>query len=143
MKYAQIVNGIAVDVIDGAPDGRFHSQIAARFVAVGDQVVAGWQVDANGVWSAPSEPSVEVPAPESVTVRNTLTRLEFLRRFVLEERVAMRAAAQTDPVVADWWELLQLAQEVSVDDADTVAALAYLESQGILAAGRADAILAM
>lgn len=70
----------------------------------------------------------------------TLTKLEFLRRFAAEERIAIRAS--TDPVIVDFLHLLDLAQEVRLDDADTQAGVRHLESVGLLAAGRAEAILA-
>ena len=47
-----------------------------------------------------------------------------------------------DPVVQDFLHLLGLAQDVRLDDADTVAGVNYLESLGLLAEGRAAAVLA-
>lgn len=69
-----------------------------------------------------------------------LSKLAFLRRFTAEERIAIRAS--TDPVIVDFLHLLDLAQEVQLDDADTQAGVRYLESAGLLAAGRAEVILA-
>ncbi|MBK8872355.1 MAG: hypothetical protein IPN19_15315 [Elusimicrobia bacterium] len=69
-----------------------------------------------------------------------LTQLAFLRRFTAEERIACRASS--DPVVQDFLHLLGLAQDVRLDDADTVAGVNYLESLGLLAEGRAAAVLA-
>ena len=69
-----------------------------------------------------------------------LSKLAFLRRFTAEERIAIRAS--TDPVIVDFLHLLDLAQEVRLNDADTQAGVRHLESVGLLAAGRAEAILA-
>lgn len=69
-----------------------------------------------------------------------LTPLAFLRRFTAAERIAIRAS--TDPVVSDFLQLLYLAQEVRLDDPDTLAGVDYLEAIGLLAAGRAAAVLA-
>jgi hypothetical protein len=68
-----------------------------------------------------------------------ITQLDFLRRFTTEERIAIRAS--TDAVVQDFLHLLGLAQDIRVDDADTVAGVNYLEQESLLATGRAAAIL--
>lgn len=81
---------------------------------------------------------VNVPAP----VSRTLTKLEYLRRFTQQERVGIRTAAKTEPVLEDYLALLDLAQEVSLDDPDTVAAVTLLELSGLIAQGRAAEILA-
>ena len=78
---------------------------------------------------------------EGTVVGRTMTRLEYLRRFTVEERVAIRAAAQASPVLADYLALLELAQEIDTTDADTVAALTLLEQAGLIAQGRAQEIL--
>lgn len=78
------------------------------------------------------EPASNSPAP--------LTQLAFLRRFTAEERIACRASS--DPVVQDFLHLLGLAQEIRLDDADTIAGVGYLESLGLLAEGRAAVVLA-
>ena len=49
--------------------------------------------------------------------------------------------ASTDPVIVDFLHLLTLAQEVRLDDPDTIAGVEYLEQQGLLAEGRAAMIL--
>lgn len=95
-------------------------------------------------WTPPTgcsvRPYVAPPAPEpEITPVLVLTQLSFLRRFSPEERIAIRAS--TDPVVQDFLHLLGLAQEIRLDDADTVAGVGYLESLGLLAAGRAAVVL--
>lgn len=81
-----------------------------------------------------------VTMPPGWRAPGTLTRLEFARRLTLEERIAIRASA--DPVVADIMHLVDLAQEIRLDDADTIAGVEYLERAGLLAPGRAREILA-
>jgi hypothetical protein len=68
-----------------------------------------------------------------------LTPLRFRLRLTQAERTAIRGSA--DPVVVDFLDLLNHAQEVRVDDPNTVAGLGYMESAGLLDAGRAAAIL--
>ena len=77
-----------------------------------------------------------------VVVSRTITKLEYLRRFTVEERVAIRAAAEQNPVLADYLQLMELAQEINLDDPDTVAAVLMLEQVGLIAAGRSAEVLA-
>lgn len=76
----------------------------------------------------------------SESVPPPLSQLEFLRRLTVSERVAIRASA--DPVVIDFLHLLSLAQDVRLNDPDTIAGVNYLEQAGLLAEGRGWVILA-
>lgn len=69
-----------------------------------------------------------------------LTKLDFLNRFTLNERLAIRASA--DPVVADIMKLLEVATYVSVHDAATVQGVNYLASVNLVEATRVMEILA-
>ena len=81
--------------------------------------------------------------PEVVPpVQRTITKLEYLRRFTTAERVAIRAAASANPVLDDYLKLMELAQEINLDDVDTVAAVQMLEQSGLIDAGRAAEVLA-
>lgn len=82
---------------------------------------------------------VEFPEPEPVR-EIQLTKLQFLRRFTAAERIAIRASS--NPVIVDFMQLLDLAQDVRLDDADTVAGVNYLEQLGLIGEGRAAEILA-
>lgn len=78
------------------------------------------------------------PAP----VPRTVTKLEYLRRFTGEERVAIRAVAKTNPVLEDYLAMLEIAQDINLDDPDTIGAVTMLEGAGLIAQGRAAEILA-
>lgn len=69
------------------------------------------------------------------------TAYQFLLRFTAEERAAFRAAALTDPMVADFQQLAQAAQEVINTDPMTVAGMNYLVSVGLLTEQRKTEIL--
>lgn len=69
------------------------------------------------------------------------TKLEFLTRFTVPERIAIGTAAKTDPVVEDFMTLLNIAEFVSNIDPNLKPALDYLTSLNILATGRVDKIL--
>jgi hypothetical protein len=68
-----------------------------------------------------------------------ITKLEFLRRFTVDERIIIRGSS--DLRVMDFMQLLDLAQDVRLDDPDTVAAIAHMTGLGLLDAERAGEIL--
>jgi hypothetical protein len=76
---------------------------------------------------------VPLPAP--------ITKLAFLRRFTSAQRIAITAARATDPVIGDAMNLLDLADDVSTIDPETIQLVGYLQSQGLLDAASAAAIL--
>lgn len=108
--------------------------------------VYAYQADAPIEWSGMEfathdhlevvdEPIVSTPVPK------ILTPLQYLRRFSLSERVAIREAAKTDFVVEDLMDMLDRAQEINTADMDTIAGTHYLEHVGLIDPGRADEVL--
>ena len=77
-------------------------------------------------------------APRVVVV-TPITRLEFLRRFTPEQRINIRSSS--DPVIRDGMGMLDLAQEVRTDDANTVFFVGYLVQQNFITQADADRIL--
>jgi len=69
------------------------------------------------------------------------TSYEFLLRFTSQERAAFRAAATTDPLVADFQQLATAAQQVISNDPNTIAGMNYLVMVGLLTQQRANEIL--
>ena len=78
---------------------------------------------------------------EGEIVGRIMTKLEFLRRFTAEERVAIRTVAKSNVQIEDYLALLELADEVNTRDRDTRGGVQMLEAAGLLAAGRAAEIL--
>ena len=74
-----------------------------------------------------------------ILTRPPLTPLAFLRRFTVEERITI--CASTDPIIMDFIALANLAQDILLDDPDTIMGVGYLEQQGLIAEGRAAEIL--
>lgn len=74
-------------------------------------------------------------------LRKVWTAYEFLTRFTQQERSALRTAAQTDDLVADFSQLLTAAQEVISDDPVTVQAMDYLVYAGYITNDRKNQIL--
>lgn len=86
------------------------------------------------------EPAHHYPAqPVSFLPPEPLTKLAFLRRFTAEERISIRASL--DPVIVDFMALLDLAEEVRLDDPDTLAAVRYLTALGLLTGDREAAVM--
>lgn len=86
----------------------------------------------NGAWV--------VPATYPTSKR--ITRLAFLNRMTLQERVAIRgAAAGGELVVADFMDLLSAATWIDLDRQDTKDGVEYLRVKGLLTSVRANAIL--
>ena len=131
MKYALINNNIVVNAIEAEENyiatlTEYDQVIRTDTGTIGDSYI-------NGEFIRPTS----TPAPVEAILN--LTKLEFLRRFTAEERIAIRAS--TNPIIVDFMELLNLAENVRLDDADTIAGVNYLESIALLAVGRAAIIL--
>lgn len=72
-----------------------------------------------------------------------ITKLEFLDRFTPEERIAIRNAAKTNPVIEDYLDILNNASEVNLLSGTTIGGANGLEAMGHIALGRAAIILAL
>lgn len=70
-----------------------------------------------------------------------ITKLAFKQRLKQEERIAIRTAAQANPVVYDFQNLIDSATFVDLSRQDTIDGLTAIESAGLLAEGRANEIL--
>jgi hypothetical protein len=68
-----------------------------------------------------------------------LSKREFLTRFTLSERIAIRES--TNPVVIDIRNLLDLAEFVRLNDPETQQSVGYLASIGLVSAQRMQEIL--
>lgn len=78
-----------------------------------------------------------VPVPKA-----PITKLTFLRRMTSAQRIAIRQAATTDPVLGDAMQMLDAAQDISTDDPDTIALVQYCAFKGLIAEADVPNILA-
>lgn len=103
MNYARIINNVAVDVsLD--PANQFHPVIASEFVEVPDTVGRGWLYDPDeDAWTEP-EP---VPESESVAMYPTMTPLDFKMCLTIQERLAAKALAESDPILGDFFSIIE------------------------------------
>ena len=70
-----------------------------------------------------------------------ITRLEFRKRFTVEEKRVIYGAATTSVDLKIYLDELAMAEFVDTDDASTIAGIQMLETVGIIAPGRANEIL--
>lgn len=71
--------------------------------------------------------------------------VDFLQRFTVEERTAIRGAAKSSPAIDDYLQMLAAvgAGELDLTHPLTTAGVQALEAAGLIAAGRAAQILAL
>lgn len=140
-KSARIISNVAVDVVVGNPADFFHPSIVAEFDPVPDEVEPGWRRDpATGAWSAPAP--IE-PQTTPTTDAPKVSPVEFKLLFSAQERVAIKAARATDPVIDDFFEIVEdpRLHHVNLGLQSTQDALAYLETKGLVTADRRVQIL--
>lgn len=137
-NYAHIINGVAVNV-SASPVTDFHPSIAALFVEVPANVGLQWR-NVDGEWLPP--PQIETPVAP-VPVPPKVSPVEFLLLFTFAERVAIKAARATDPLVDDLFSLVEDPRLTFVNLAlqSTQDALSYLASKTLITAVRIPEIL--
>ena len=79
----------------------------------------------------------------AIHTKNMLTKYEFMNRFTQAERVTIRTAAASSGELYDFISMLELATEVQLDYPATQGGVQFLETSGLIAAGRAATILAV
>jgi hypothetical protein len=83
-------------------------------------------------------PVADPPAPTPTL----LSDYDFLLLFTSDERIAIRAAAQSNGALYVWLDLLIRVNEVHLDDPKTIGGIDALVTAGLLTADRAALILA-
>ena len=140
MKKARVINNVAVDVSTN-PQEQFHPDIAAEFEPVPDDVQAGWARNEAGEWEAPAPTPEPTPAP---TESPKVSPVEFKLLFTAGERVAIKAARASDPVIDDFFSIIEDPRltHVNLGLQSTQDALGYLETKGFITDARRVQILA-
>lgn len=73
---------------------------------------------------------------------STLTKLEYMNRFTDAELAAIYTAAKAVVEIEIWLEKFKATTEIDLSDPRTVSGVQALEGAGLIAAGRAQEILA-
>jgi len=79
--------------------------------------------------------------PQVIPEKRHITKLAFKQRMTANERIAIRTASESDPIIFDFLDLVSDATYIDLDRQDTIDGVNYLESQGHLAVGRANEII--
>jgi len=108
-NFARIVDGVAIDV-SGDPESHFHPDIAAEFEEVPDVVQHGWRL-LDDEW----EPPGVVEAPIAAVEPKEVDPITFKLLFTSTERIAAKALRATDPLIDDFWSILDDPRTRSVD----------------------------
>lgn len=139
-NFARIINNVAVDVSTN-PQEQFHPDIATEFEPVPDDVQAGWARNEAGEWEAPAPTPEPTPAP---TESPKVSPVEFKLLFTAGERVAIKAARASDPVIDDFFSIIEDPRltHVNLGLQSTQDALGYLETKGVITDARRVQILA-
>lgn len=132
MIYAILNDDLIVIEIRSIAEFPVQPGEAAMDISNSPEVQIGWKFD-------PGTNSFSSPAPATSTM---MTHLYFLSRLTREERIAIRAAAQADPVLDDAMMLFERAREVNVGLPMTQQLVGYLAMTGLLQPERVPELLA-
>ena len=138
MKYARIINGIAVDVRTESPDGCFTPEIAAEFVEIPDNVEDHWILTGTE-WAAPVIPEPVVVEP----LIPIISPVEFKLLFTPQERLAIKAEQTNDEILDDLFSILDdpRLKEFNLNLESNKAVMEYLQSKGLITAERKEEIM--
>jgi len=139
---AWIENDRIRDICHGNPVELYHPDVAVFYdtdVPANAENGDGW---VDGKLVKPELPA-PVDPPAATTTYPKVSPIRFMMLFTSTERIFIRAAVATDPVIADWWSIVNDPRltEVDMGLASVQGALDYLTSESLLAEGRKDQIL--
>lgn len=98
-----------------------------------NQPSIGWTFDGQNFVS----PGATAYAKPSVKI----TKLALRNRFTLPEKVALQTALASSATLQAWYNDFQVAIYIDLKSDNTVSGITYLETVGLLSAGRASEIL--
>lgn len=131
MESALINNGKVI----GVREGDWSGKPGYVLLNAGEKVIQGMGFDAS------KSPRFFLQRPTRPAPK--WTAFQFLLRFTEAEREGFRAAALTDPKVADFIQLCGAASEVEANHPMTVAGMEYLVDQGLLTQARSYEVLGL
>lgn len=133
MKYARIINNIAVDVRENHPESFFTPEIVAEFVEVPDEIEDQW-ILVDDTWTAPIIPEPIAIAP----LIPIISPVEFKLLFTPQERMAIITERANDPVLNDLFTILNdvRLKEINLNLESNKAVMAYLEFKNLITTER-------
>ena len=131
-KYARFFqDGRVAEIISSDPAITFVAAIAKEFEVVADDVSVNDKRTSKGF-----EKFVEVEPPEPAKPEPEMAEAQLKQFFTRAERIAYKAAANSDPIVADFAEMVALRPQ-ALKSAETVEAIDKLAELKVLTAARA------
>lgn len=132
-RYLLISGGVVVNAVEYTPE-------SASAMQGYDAII---QSDIGGPgWGWSQENGLTPPmAQEAVDYGAKISVRDFLRRFAIAERIAIREARRTDMVVEDFMSLMEADGTVRPKHPDTLAGIGYLVQQGLLTQERSTIIM--
>lgn len=146
-KFARMDGPVAVEVFT-QPEGFtlddcFHEGVASLFSPCPGNVTVGSTVDGAGNWTFAPDPN---PAEVDMTMSEApkVSPVQFKLLFTSPERVAIKAARTTDPMIDDFFDIVDDPRLTGVDLGlqSTKDAIAYLVVKNLLTQARASNVLA-
>lgn len=144
-KYARVENRLVIETLSIPSDvnieNYFVPQIVQQFIACPDEVEQNWTYE-DGEWKEPKPPEpLEPPKPPEPHYETRIGKAEFLMLFTSEERVAIRAERNNDPIISDFFLVLEISEFIDVKEDTAINGVNYLVSKNLLTPQRAAAIL--
>ncbi len=142
MKKAWIENDKVRDICHGNPDELYHPDVAQFYdTDVPDDAENGDGWIDGQIVKPPDPVPVEPVPPEPVYPK--VSPVEFKLLFTSAERIAIKAAKETDPILEDFFEIVEDPRLTQVDLGltSTQQAIQYLAGIGIIAQDRISIIL--
>lgn len=105
MKHGRIEGSVVLEIFEGEINENFHPDIVKQFVAVPDNIEAGWVLE-QGQWQAPEEevtPSGNDNQPQNESV---VSPIDFMLLFTSVERVALKNIRKTNDIINDFFEII-------------------------------------
>ena len=144
MKKAWVENGTIRDICQGDPFALYHPDVA-KFYATGvpDEAENGWVLE-NGAWRAPQVVAMSSASAPELTASLKVSPVQFKLLFTASERVAIKTARTSDPIIDDFYDIVEDPRLTYVDlELNSIqSAISYLQSKGLLTAERGTEVLA-
>ena len=135
MKKAWVENNVIRDICNGNPDLLYRPEIAANYVAeVPDDIVKGASL-IDGIWINPVFETLVIENNNPIPI---ISPVEFKLLFTPQERIAIKAARETDEILDDLFTILDdpRLKEVNLNLESNKAIMAYLEGKGLITSER-------
>lgn len=129
MKFVIVDNKIVTNIVISDQAYELTWKPAAEEVGI------GWIDNEDGTFTAPP-PEPVIPEPRKVI----LTHYEYMNRFTMDELRAIYTAAKTVVDIEIWLDKFKLAQEVNLDDPNTIDGLDKMETFQLIGVGRSSEI---